>query len=81
MKKIIFPALLSVILFACSSNKKEETKETPPAQQVKTDTPEKDGTSIKINNDGVSVESKDGSNKTDVKLSKDSTLIDISRKK
>ena len=86
MKKIMI--LLGVAaLFACNTNVKEEDKSTPPpaeaapAQQTPPAEGQKDGTTIKLNGDGVSVESKDGSKKSNVKVSQDSTSIEISRPK
>jgi hypothetical protein len=85
MKKIMI--LMGMAAFiACNNNVKEEDKSTPPAAAPVQQTPppaegQKDGTTIKVNNDGVSVESKDGSNKSNVKVSQDSTNIEISRPK
>jgi hypothetical protein len=87
MKKIMI-LMGAVALFACNNNVKEEDKSTPPpaAAAPAQQTPpaaegQKDGTIIKVGSDGVSVESKDGSKKSNVKVSKDSTSIEISRPK
>jgi hypothetical protein len=81
MKKIMI--LMGMAAFiSCNNNVKEEDKSTPPVQQTPPPAEgQKDGTTIKVNNDGVSVESKDGSNKSNVKVSQDSTSIEISRPK
>lgn len=77
------------VMASCSnsdnkSETKEETKEekpqntpSPAAESPK----QNDGTTIKVNNDGVSVESKDGEKKSNVSISGDSTKIEISRPK
>ncbi len=79
-----------------SDNKSDNNSETnsqpqpepqpQPEKPQNTSTPaetskQKDGTTIKVNNDGVSVESKDGEKKSNVSISGDSTKIEISRPK
>ena len=78
--------LFAISLAACTDNTKKEYNETPPPQQDKivvhdTVYKDKEGTSIKINDNGVSFEDKDGSKKTNVKISTDSSSLEISRPK
>src|SRR5688572_7461345 len=83
MKKLL-PALF-LLAFAC--NQKQES--TPPAPAPDPEpvaapapVPEKnpDGTTIKMNDDGIIYENRDGSNKSEVQISGDSTNIEIKRK-
>ena len=87
MKKniILFAALTMMVMASCNNNPTNENTSTPPSPQperttVVVDTP-KDGTTIKVGNDGVSFESKDGSKKSSVKISADSSKIEISTPK
>ncbi len=92
-KNLILFGALTMLAFA-SCNNKTETKEpvesTPapaPAASEETKTvvvdppSQKEGTTIKMNENGVSVENKDGSTKNNVKISGDSTSVEISRPK
>ena len=80
------------MLAFASCNNQTETKEpvesTPaPAATEESKTvvvdpaSQKEGTTIKMNENGVSVENKDGSNKSNVKISGDSSSVEISRPK
>lgn len=80
------------MLAFASCNSKTETKDTdktvpppPPIEENKTvvvdPASQKEGTTIKMNENGVSVENKDGSKKNNVKISKDSSSIEISNPK
>ena len=73
---------------SCSSNRQEVPANTPPQTEVKTvvvDTvykdAQKEGTNIKISDDGMSIEDKSGTKKTNVNISKDSSNLEISRPK
>ena len=93
MKKhiILFGALTMLVFASCNSQ--IETKDTdktppppPPASEENTtvvvdSASQKEGTTIKMNENGVSVENKDGSKKNNVKISKDSSSIEISNQK
>lgn len=92
MKKniILFGALTMLAMASC--NNQTETKEpvetttTPPASSEKTTVviqpaSQKEGTTIQLNDKGISIENKDGSKKNNVKISKDSMNIEISRPK
>jgi hypothetical protein len=88
-------ALLTVIVvlsyISCKNNKEKEKDvdtviikeneqprdktDVPPAGKEKAD----DGTTIHMDDDGVSIENKDGNKETDVKVSKDSSRIIIKR--
>lgn len=82
MKKIILPAILCLALAACGGEKKEENKAAEQPAQTKTkDTEQKDGTSINIDNNGVSVQTKDGENKTNVSIKSDTAHIEIKKPK
>ncbi len=81
----MFSMLTVFGMAACTNSEKKEVKqEEQPASSTSAPAPasgQEDGTTIKVNNDGVSVESKDGSKKSNVSISKDSTSIEISRPK
>ena len=69
-----------------SETKPEPKPEPKPEEPQNTSTPaespkQKDGTTIKVNDGGVSVESKDGEKKSNVSISSDSANIEISRPK
>ena len=67
---------------ACTNSDKKEVKQEEQHESSPTPaTEKKDGTTIKVNNDGVSVESKDGDKKSNVSITQDSTSIEISRPK
>jgi hypothetical protein len=91
MKRIlIMCSVLAITLVSC---KKETTEENtteivrtdsvtvkqelapPPPPQVEP----RDGTSINVNSDGVNIDSKDGTNKTRVNVSKDNAGLEINR--
>ncbi len=95
MKKniILFGSLAMFALTACNNSSENKTVpiESPapaptPATPEKTTvtvepSSQKEGTTIKMNDQGLSIENKDGSKKNNVKISKDSTNIEISRPK
>ena len=91
MKKniILLGALAMLAIASCNnSTDKKETIETPPppASTEKTTiivdpASQKEGTTIKMNDKGISIENKDGSKKNNVKISKDSMNIEIARPK
>ena len=71
-------------MLAMTSCNQTNTENTPPPAE-KTAAPRDstlpDGTTIKVNEQGMSVESKEGSKKTNVNVSKDSASIEISSPK
>lgn len=81
MKNIFVAGLLSVVLSACKNEVPSAPAEpapvdvTPPPaipEKPKPEmTQEKEGTSVQIGPDGVSVKNKDGDHKTDVKIKGD----------
>lgn len=76
-KSLLFPAILVIAgLISCNNNTKKEEKETPPPPSE-----QKEGTTIKVNDKGASVESNEGSNKNNVHISKDSVSMEISKPK
>ena len=81
----IFGTLALFGLLACSSHKQEDSTETTtPTEQTTTTTTtttHSDGssTTIKVGEDGVSYESKDGDNGSEMHISKDSTSITIKK--
>lgn len=92
--KVLLAVIVAVSWFACKNNKEKETRnpdtiiiketevqkdktETKPS----TETKKEDGTTIHMDDDGVSIENKDGNKETDVKVSKDSSRIIIKRPK
>lgn len=86
MKKsmILFSMLAIFSLAACTdSDKKSESTDgkSETTSSPASSSEQKDGTTIKVNNDGVSVESKDGDKKSNVSISTDSANIEISRPK
>ena len=90
MKKsmLVFCMIAFFGMAACtnSDNKSDNKSETKDEKPENTSSPiesskQKDGTTIKVNNDGVSIESKDGEKKNNVNISIDSANIEISRPK
>ena len=92
MKKniILLGALAMLAIASCNnSTDKKETIETPPPPPASTEkttiivdpASQKEGTTIKMNDKGLSIENKDGTKKNNVKISKDSMNIEISRPK
>ena len=92
MKKniILLGALAMLAIASCNnSTDKKETIETPPPPPASTEKTtiivdpgsQKEGTTIKMNDKGISIENKDGSKKNNVKISKDSMNLEISRPK
>ena len=91
-KNVILLCSLAMLAMAACSNSSEnktepvETPAPPPAPPEKTTvivepSSQKEGTTIKMNDQGVSIENKDGSKKNNVKISGDSTNIEITRPK
>ncbi len=56
-----------------------EMESTTTTTTTTTDTVEADGTSIKVGSDGVNVNSKDGDNKTTVKVNEQGGTVDIKK--
>jgi hypothetical protein len=81
MKQITFICGLLFMLAIASCYQKESTNTSTEKVVVPPDTAPKDGTTIKVNDRGMSVESKDGSKKTNVSVSKDSANIEINKPK
>ncbi len=92
MKKhiILFGALTMLVFASCNSQTetKEPVEATPApvaSEESKTvvvdPASQKEGTTIKMNENGVSIENKDGSKKNNVKISSDSSSIEISNPK
>ena len=97
MKKniILFGVMAMLAMASCNnSTDKKEPNETPPpapapappASPEKTTVivnppSQKEGTTIKMNDQGISIENKDGSKKNNINISKDSTNIEITRPK
>lgn len=83
-KNIILPALLAMLAVTSCNNSSNQNSE-PPAPAEKTVAPHDstlpDGTSIKVNDQGISIENKEGSKKNSVKVSKDSASIEIKNPK
>lgn len=93
MKKIvIMSGIVAMTLLASCKDKKEEVP--PPPQPVENPAPpatpeptvnttveneEKDGTSVRINGDGVSVQNKNGDNESNVTISGDKKEVEIRR--
>lgn len=82
----ISAALAVLVLTSCNSKPSTDNANIQPAAPVEktavvVDPPKNDGTSIKVNNDGVSIESNDGSRKNSVKVVGDSASIEITRSK
>ncbi len=84
-KNIILSSAFAILVMASCNNKpaNESVSTSAPEEKttVVTDTKPKDGTTIKVDNNGMSIESKDGSKKSSVKIAGDSTKIEISRPK
>jgi len=84
-RNILLPTLLvALALAACNSRREDAPVNSPPAVEDKTvvaDTVQKEGTSIKVSEDGMSIENKDGSKKTNVTISGDSSKVEIYRPK
>ena len=85
-------SVLAAILFflalsACENKNKEKDSDTapPPAPVEQTapsaGTKQQDKTTIKVNEEGVSYENKEGGKKSNVNISKDSTNIEITTPK
>ena len=94
MKKniILFGVMGMLAMASCNnSSDKKESNETPPppptaaSPEKKTvivdPASQKEGTTIKMNDQGISIENKDGSKKNNIKISKDSANIEITRPK
>lgn len=96
-KNIILFGALAIMTGASCNNQTETKQPVETIQPVVTTPPpattpekkpvvvepasQKEGTTIKMNENGVSIENKAGSKKNNVKISTDSTSIEISRPK
>jgi hypothetical protein len=84
MKKhfILFAMMATLAITSCNQTNTENTP-APPAEKTTApvDSTQPDGTTIKMNDRGVSIENKDGSKKNNVNLSKDSASIEIRKRK
>jgi hypothetical protein len=92
---LLFGALSLMALVSCKKEEKEVDVDAPAADTtivvhetapapVTTDTvvvkpEESDGTSVKINSDGLDINSKDGTKKTSVNVSKDNAGVEIKK--
>lgn len=88
IKLINLLGILSILLVASCDNKKQEkdTYQAPvqpaPVEQPAATAPKpKDGTTIKVGEQGVSYENKNGGSKQKVNVSKDSSSVEISNPK
>lgn len=88
MKKIIvlIGMLSGITVISCNNHRDDTSSSHPPEQYNTTVAPqpapakvEETGTTIKINEEGVSYSNKDGNNESKVKVSQDSTSIEIKR--
>ncbi|GGB71166.1 hypothetical protein GCM10007424_08970 [Flavobacterium suaedae] len=86
MKKIVaLTGVLAMMLFASCKDKKQDTPPaTPPPAESPAPPPapepqveDEDGTSIKLNEDGVSVKNKDGENESNVTVTDDKKELEI----
>jgi hypothetical protein len=79
MKKhfILFAMMATLAITSCNQTNTETTP--PPTEKtvIVHDSVAPDGTTIKMNDRGVSIENKDGSKKNNVNISKDSASIEI----
>lgn len=85
MKHYLLFLAPGIILLACNNSNPEHKEPEPdpvpvtepaPAPEVK----DHDGTTIKVDENGVSYESKKGDSKNEVKISNDSSRIEIKTK-
>ena len=86
-KNIVLAGMLSILSLSACDNKNNENKERdagsapPPAPVEQTAPPpgtkQQDGTTLKVNEEGVNYESKEGGKKRSVNISKDSTSMEI----
>ena len=81
MKKTLFTiGILTTIALGCD-NRKNDGEVPPPAEPTPAPAPapekREDGTTIKINEEGVSYENKDGNDESNVQISTDTTNIEI----
>lgn len=89
MKKIIATGILSIVLLSASKNETPAAPAEPapmstptpsgpavvPAPEIK----DEDGTSVKIGSDGLSVDHKDGKNKTNVEINNGGAGVEIKK--
>lgn len=82
-KNIILPALLAIFAVTSCGNSTNQNTETPAAEKPAAahDSVAPDGTTIKVNDQGISIENKEGSKKNSVNVSKDSASIEIKNPK
>ena len=88
MKKVILlSGVVALLLFASCKDKKENTPPAtpppvespapPPAPEPTVQEENKDGTSVSINQDGVSIENKDGEKESNVTITDKKKEINI----
>ena len=82
MKKYIILCGVAAMLatIACNNTSNENTQ-APAEKTAPAETTRQDGTTIKVNDEGIVIENKDGSKKNNVSISKDSASIEISKPK
>lgn len=80
MKKqiILSGAVALMAITSCTQTTTEKTETTTEKTTIVRDSVAPDGTTIKMNKDGVVIENKDGSKENNVSISKDSASIQIS---
>ena len=84
MKKyIILSGLLAMLATTACNNSSNQSTETPAAEKpaAPRDSVQPDGTTVKVNDQGIIIENKDGDKKNNVNISKDSASIEISKPK
>lgn len=87
MKKLIMlSGVMAITLLASCKDKKETPPPTPPAVEDPAPPPapepavqqeSNDGTSVKINEDGVSIKNKEGDNESNVTITDDKKEVNI----
>jgi hypothetical protein len=82
-KNLIFLVLFFITAVSCN-NKNHEDETPPPVVQQPAPAPEHrkpDGTTVKVGDEGMSVENKDHGKEHNIELSKDSASIEIRKPK
>jgi hypothetical protein len=90
-KSFLFPAFISIFIFAsCSEDRKKENNPdaqpaesqiAPDQETLSVDKTKQDKTSVKVDENGVQYENRDGSKRSDVKISRDSSKVEITKPK
>jgi len=77
-KNIILLAMLAMV--SCNQTNTDTTPPPPPAEKtvIVRDSIAPDGTKIKVTDQGISIENKDGNKTNSVNISRDSAGIEIS---